>query len=84
MQHVRLASNRGTRPSPHPSVSLVCEVHIRYTLRLANELFIDTVPVTVTYLVSNYKNDYEEEHESAGKEMVRHFPGVVQVFLWRC
>lgn len=49
-----------------------------------NNLFIDTVPVTVTYLMSNYKNDYEEEHESAGKETVRRFPSVVPVFIWRC
>jgi len=47
-------------------------------------LFIDTVPVTVTYLVSNYKNDYEEERESAGKDVVRHFSGVDPVFMWRC
>ena len=49
-----------------------------------NYLFIGTVPVTVTYLVSNYKNDYEEEQESSGKETVRRFPGVVPVFMWRC
>jgi hypothetical protein len=34
---------------------------------LVNNLFIDTVPVTVTCLMSNYKNDYEEEQKSAGK-----------------
>ena len=49
-----------------------------------NNLFIDTVPVTVTYLVSNYKNDYEEEQESDWKETVRHFPSVFPVFMWRC
>ena len=49
-----------------------------------NYLLIDTVPVTVNYLVSNYNNDYEEEQESAGKETVRHFPGVIPVLMWRC
>jgi hypothetical protein len=43
-----------------------------------NNLFIDTVQVTVTYLVSSYRNDYEEEQEDAGKETARHFPGVGQ------
>lgn len=78
-----LQSTNGPRPSPHPSATLVCEVHHSNTW-LVNNLFIDTVPVTVTYLVSNYRNDYEEEQESAGQETVRHFPRVVPVFMWRC
>jgi hypothetical protein len=49
-----------------------------------NDLFIDTLPVTITYLASNYKNDYEEEKESVGKETVRHFQSIVPVFMWRC
>lgn len=49
-----------------------------------NNLFIDTVPVTVTFIVSSYTNGYEEEQENAGKETARHFPVVVPVFMWGC
>lgn len=83
MQHADVQSTHGSRPSPHLGATLICEVHLSNTWVVYN-LFIYTIPVTVTYLVSNYKSDYEEEQESAGKETVRHFARVVPVFVWRC